>query len=93
MLSPLLQNLYYNTCCIPVGSNEKIRSDVRLCFHNTITQFRCLTGLHLLINKQAAVFHNVSLAIKWLLHPFQGNLTCTLNAGDGHTIDPYMPEE
>ncbi|XP_058257289.1 polycystin-1-like protein 2 [Hemibagrus wyckioides] len=55
--------------------------------------YHCKYGLHLLINKQAAVFHNVSLAIKWLLHPFQGNLTCTLNAGDGHTIDPYMPEE
>lgn len=52
----------------------------------------CLIGLHLLINKQAAVFDNVTLSIKWLLHPFQGNLTCTLNAGDGHTIDPYMPE-
>ncbi|KAK3562182.1 hypothetical protein QTP86_030184, partial [Hemibagrus guttatus] len=55
--------------------------------------YHCKDGLHLLINKQAAIFHNVTLAIKWLLHPFQGNLTCTLNAGDGHTIDPYMPEE
>lgn len=52
-----------------------------------------LTGLYLQINKQAAVFDNVTLAIKWLLDPFQGNLTCILNAGDGHTIDPYMPEE
>ncbi|MCI4383146.1 hypothetical protein PGIGA_G00023010 [Pangasianodon gigas] len=55
--------------------------------------YHCKEGLHLLINKQAAVFDNVTLTIKWLLHPFQGNLTCTLNAGDGHTIDPYMPEE
>ncbi|XP_060740105.1 polycystin-1-like protein 2 [Tachysurus vachellii] len=55
--------------------------------------YHCKDGLHLLINKQAAVFQNITLATKWLLHPFQGNLTCTLNAGDGHTIDPYMPEE
>ncbi|MCJ8737360.1 hypothetical protein PDJAM_G00023180 [Pangasius djambal] len=55
--------------------------------------YHCKEGLHLLINKQAAVFDNVTLTMKWLLHPFQGNLTCTLNAGDGHTIDPYMPEE
>ncbi|KAI5608598.1 polycystic kidney disease protein 1-like 2, partial [Silurus asotus] len=55
--------------------------------------YHCKDGLYLLINKQAAVFHNVTLTIKWLLHPFQGNLTCTLNSGDGHTIDPYMPEE
>ncbi|KAF5905100.1 polycystic kidney disease protein 1-like 2 [Clarias magur] len=55
--------------------------------------YHCKDGLHLLITKQAAVFDNVTLTIKWLLHPFQGNLTCTVNAGDGHTIDPYMPEE
>lgn len=64
-----------------------------LCFNNIITLLCCLTGLHLLISKQAAVSDNVTLTIKWLLHPFQGNLTCTLNAGDGHTIDPYMPEK
>uniref|UniRef100_A0A8B9JBS6 Polycystic kidney disease 1 like 2a n=1 Tax=Astyanax mexicanus TaxID=7994 RepID=A0A8B9JBS6_ASTMX len=49
-------------------------------------------GLHLLMDKLAAVFENVTLTVKWLLHPFQGNLTCTLGTGDGHTIDPYSPE-
>uniref|UniRef100_A0A3B4T5N7 Polycystic kidney disease protein 1-like 2 n=1 Tax=Seriola dumerili TaxID=41447 RepID=A0A3B4T5N7_SERDU len=48
--------------------------------------------LHLLMSKLAAVFDNVTITVKWLLHPFQGNLTCTLNAGDGHIIDPYSPE-
>lgn len=43
------------------------------------------------MSKLAAVFDNVTITVKWLLHPFQGNLTCTLNAGDGHNIDPYSP--
>ncbi len=45
------------------------------------------------MSKLAAVFDNVTIKVKWLLHPFQGNLTCTLNAGDGHVIDNYSPEE
>lgn len=45
------------------------------------------------MSKLAAVFDNVTITVKWLLHPFQGNLTCTLNSGDGHTIDPYSLEE
>ncbi|XP_059209203.1 polycystin-1-like protein 2 [Centropristis striata] len=56
-------------------------------------EYRCKHGLHLLMSKLAAVFDNVTITVKWLLHPFQGNLTCTLKAGDGHTIDPYSPEE
>ncbi|XP_039867914.1 polycystic kidney disease protein 1-like 2 [Simochromis diagramma] len=56
-------------------------------------EYRCKNGLQLLMSKLAAVFDNVTITVKWLLHPFQGNLTCTVNAGDGHTIDPYSPEE
>ncbi|XP_023129023.3 polycystic kidney disease protein 1-like 2 isoform X1 [Amphiprion ocellaris] len=56
-------------------------------------EYRCKHGLQLLLSKLAAVFDNVTITVKWLLHPFQGNLTCTLSAGDGHTIDPYNPEE
>ncbi len=52
-----------------------------------------LSALHLLMSKLAAVFDNITIKVKWLLHPFQGNLTCTLNAGDGHIIDNYSPEE
>ncbi|XP_071015320.1 polycystin-1-like protein 2 [Oncorhynchus clarkii lewisi] len=56
-------------------------------------EYNCKDGLHLLMSKLAAVFDNVSITVKWLLHPFKGNLTCTLSAGDGHNIDPYSPEE
>ncbi|KAM4630467.1 polycystin-1-like protein 2 [Polymixia lowei] len=55
--------------------------------------YRCKDGLHLFLSKLAAVFDNVTITVKWLLHPFQGNLTCSLTAGDGHTIDSYTPEE
>ncbi|KAL2088543.1 hypothetical protein ACEWY4_015442 [Coilia grayii] len=56
-------------------------------------EYHCKDGLHLLMGKLAAVFDSVTIQVKWLLHPFQGNLTCTLSAGDGHTIDPYNPDE
>ncbi|KAM3877020.1 polycystin-1-like protein 2 [Diretmus argenteus] len=56
-------------------------------------EYHCKDGLHLLMSKLAAVVENVTITVKWLLHPFQGNLTCTLNAGDGHIIDSYHPEE
>ncbi|KAM9860546.1 polycystin-1-like protein 2 [Aulostomus maculatus] len=56
-------------------------------------EYHCKLGLQLLMSKLAAVFDNVTITVKWLLQPFQGNLTCALNAGDGHTIDPYSPEE
>ncbi|XP_026071624.1 polycystic kidney disease protein 1-like 2 [Carassius auratus] len=56
-------------------------------------EYHCKDALHLLMSKLAAVFDNIPITVKWLLHPFQGNLTCTLNAGDGHIIDNYSPEE
>ncbi|XP_019742004.1 polycystic kidney disease protein 1-like 2 [Hippocampus comes] len=56
-------------------------------------EYRCKDGLHLLMSKLAAVFDNVTLNIKWLLQPYEGNLTCALNAGDGYTIDSITPEE
>ncbi|XP_059927849.1 polycystin-1-like protein 2 isoform X1 [Gadus macrocephalus] len=56
-------------------------------------EYHCKDGLNLLMSKLAAVSDNVNITVKWLLHPFEGNLTCTLNAGDGHNIDSYTPEE
>ncbi|KAK2854028.1 hypothetical protein Q5P01_006689 [Channa striata] len=55
-------------------------------------EYHCKYGLQLLMSTLVAVFENVTITVKWLLHPFKGNLTCTLNAGDGHTIAPYSPE-
>ncbi|XP_061526662.1 polycystin-1-like protein 2 isoform X2 [Phycodurus eques] len=56
-------------------------------------EYHCKDGLHLLMSNLAAVFDNVTINIKWLLQPYEGNLTCALNAGDGHTIDAITPEE
>ncbi|XP_036066155.1 polycystic kidney disease protein 1-like 2 [Oryzias melastigma] len=56
-------------------------------------EYHCKQGLHLLMRKLASVFDNVTITVKWLLHPFQGNLTCAVDAGDGYVIDPYTPEE
>ncbi|XP_017296853.3 polycystic kidney disease protein 1-like 2 [Kryptolebias marmoratus] len=56
-------------------------------------EYRCKDGLHLLMTKLASVSENVTITLKWLLHPFHGNLTCAVNTGDGHNIDPYTPAE
>ncbi|KAM4743702.1 polycystin-1-like protein 2 [Anableps anableps] len=56
-------------------------------------EYRCKDGLHLLMTKLASIVDNVTITVKWLLHPFHGNLTCIVDAGDGHVIDPYNPEE
>ena len=74
-------------CLSPVTAGKKTICIIH--FHT----FLFLSGLHLLMSKLAAVFDNVTITVKWLLHPYKGNLTCTLNAGDGHTIDPYSPAE
>ncbi|XP_048825578.1 polycystic kidney disease protein 1-like 2 [Brienomyrus brachyistius] len=55
--------------------------------------YHCKDGLLLLMSEVAAVFDNITITVKWLLHPFQGNLTCSLSAGDGHTVDPYNPKK
>uniref|UniRef100_A0A3B5LUV7 Polycystic kidney disease 1 like 2a n=1 Tax=Xiphophorus couchianus TaxID=32473 RepID=A0A3B5LUV7_9TELE len=54
-------------------------------------EYRC-KDLHLLMTNLTSVVDNVTITVKWLLHPFHGNLTCTVDAGDGHIIDPYNPE-
>ncbi|XP_028812925.1 polycystic kidney disease protein 1-like 2 [Denticeps clupeoides] len=39
----------------------------------------------------AAVFDNITINVKWLLPQFQGNLTCTLNGGNGHIMSLFTP--
>uniref|UniRef100_A0AAY4BIJ4 Polycystic kidney disease 1 like 2a n=1 Tax=Denticeps clupeoides TaxID=299321 RepID=A0AAY4BIJ4_9TELE len=54
-------------------------------------EYRCNDGQYLVVTI-AAVSDNVTITVNWLLHPFQGNLTCSLNTGDGLLIDPYHPD-
>ncbi|XP_067104833.1 polycystin-1-like protein 2 [Osmerus mordax] len=56
-------------------------------------EYHCKEGLNLLMSNLAAVYDDVTFTVKWLLHPFQGNLSCSLRAGDGHNVHPYSPKE
>ncbi|XP_063800339.1 polycystin-1-like protein 2 [Pseudophryne corroboree] len=49
-------------------------------------------GLRLGLADNCLVFENVTLTITWLLNPYTGNLSCIVSTGDGHSIDPYQPE-
>uniref|UniRef100_A0AAY4BKQ8 Polycystic kidney disease 1 like 2a n=1 Tax=Denticeps clupeoides TaxID=299321 RepID=A0AAY4BKQ8_9TELE len=46
-------------------------------------EYHCNNGLRLSMQDLAAVFDNITINVKWLLPQFQGNLTCTLNGGNG----------
>ncbi|XP_067853685.1 polycystin-1-like protein 2 [Heptranchias perlo] len=56
-----------------------------------VVDYHCKEGLRLLVDDVYSVLENVTISQKWLLHPYSGNLTCTLNTGDGFVIDPYNP--
>nr|XP_020466514.1 polycystic kidney disease protein 1-like 2 [Monopterus albus] len=56
-------------------------------------EYHCELGFQLLMSTVDAVYGNITISVKWLLHPFQGNLSCTLNMGDGHIVDPFSHTE
>ncbi|XP_069755541.1 polycystin-1-like protein 2 [Narcine bancroftii] len=56
-----------------------------------VVDYHCKEGLHLLLGDVYRVQENITISQKWLLHPYSGNLTCTLNTGDGFVIEPYNP--
>ncbi|XP_038662286.1 polycystic kidney disease protein 1-like 2 [Scyliorhinus canicula] len=56
-----------------------------------VIDYHCKEGLRILVDDVYSILENVTISSKWLLHPYSGNLTCTLNTGDGFMIDPYNP--
>ncbi|XP_048461921.1 polycystic kidney disease protein 1-like 2 [Rhincodon typus] len=56
-----------------------------------VIDYHCKEGLLLLVDDMYSILENVTISPNWLLHPYSGNLTCTLNTGDGFVIDPYNP--
>ncbi|XP_067459444.1 polycystin-1-like protein 2 [Thunnus thynnus] len=46
--------------------------------------YHCKDGLTLLVSTVAAVFSDVTIGVKWLLHLPRGNISCKLSAGDSH---------
>uniref|UniRef100_UPI00398F81D5 polycystin-1-like protein 2 n=1 Tax=Pristiophorus japonicus TaxID=55135 RepID=UPI00398F81D5 len=57
-----------------------------------VVDYHCKEGLRLLVDDVYSVLENVTISQMWLLHPYSGNITCTLNTGDGFVIDSYNPQ-
>ncbi|XP_032892399.1 polycystic kidney disease protein 1-like 2 [Amblyraja radiata] len=58
-----------------------------------VVDYHCKEGLYLLVDDVYKVRENITISHKWLLNPYSGNLTCTVNTGDGDVIEPYNPLE
>ncbi|XP_029000907.1 polycystic kidney disease protein 1-like 2 isoform X2 [Betta splendens] len=92
VVDPVTANCHgLQTCQAPVDPSSLSEPCPVLGSYLSV-EYHCKHGLQILMNTLVTVFDNVTITVKWLLHPFKGNLTCALNAGDGHRIDPYSPE-
>uniref|UniRef100_A0A4W3IMU0 Polycystin 1 like 2/pseudo n=1 Tax=Callorhinchus milii TaxID=7868 RepID=A0A4W3IMU0_CALMI len=47
-----------------------------------VVEYHCKEGLRLLVDDLYSLLENVTISQQWLLHPYSGNLTCTLSTGD-----------
>ncbi|XP_027146940.1 polycystic kidney disease protein 1-like 2 [Larimichthys crocea] len=54
--------------------------------------YHCNDGLTLSVSIVAAVFDDITISVKWLLHLPEGNLQCNLSPGDGLVIYLHSPE-
>ncbi|XP_049449240.1 polycystic kidney disease protein 1-like 2 [Epinephelus fuscoguttatus] len=54
--------------------------------------YHCKDGLSLSVGTVAAVYDDVTINVKWLLHLQQDNLSCKLSTGDGHVIYLLSPQ-
>ncbi|TKS67505.1 Polycystic kidney disease protein 1-like 2 PC1-like 2 protein [Collichthys lucidus] len=54
--------------------------------------YHCNDGLTLSVSIVAAVFDNIAISVKWLLHLPEGNPQCNLSPGDGLVINLHSLE-
>ncbi|TKS67513.1 Polycystic kidney disease protein 1-like 2 PC1-like 2 protein [Collichthys lucidus] len=54
--------------------------------------YHCNDGLTLSVSIVAAVFDDIAISVKWLLHLPEGNLQCNLSPGDGLVINLHSLE-
>ncbi|XP_078256897.1 polycystin-1-like protein 2 [Rhinoraja longicauda] len=58
-----------------------------------VVDYHCKEGLSLLVDDVYKVQENITISYRWLLHPYSGNLTCSVYTGDGEVIEPNNPLE
>ncbi|KAM7407743.1 hypothetical protein PAMA_003475 [Pampus argenteus] len=54
--------------------------------------YRCRDGLSLSVSTAAAVFSDVTISVRWLLHLPRGNISCKLSTGDNRVVYLHSSE-